>query len=151
LKLQNKKVGDYEEFKEYGQRYSNPFVALAGLGQASPAQQRLAITADGGAAADAPGVDRRESGDLEDEDLVQDFVVMAVEPDAREDYLGLVRELLGMSDKSNIESVHECQRLEGQEPIGAHTHTHHRMHTTAHAPLHTHTHHRTRTRTTAHA
>jgi hypothetical protein len=130
-------VDDYEEFKEYGQRYSNPFVALIGPGQASPAQQRLAITADGGASAAAaasPGVGRREravgaTGDLEDEDLVQDFVVMAAEPDAREDYLGLVRELLGMSDKSNIESVHECQRLEGQEPIGAHTHTH----TTAHA------------------
>lgn len=35
------------------------------------------------------------------------------------DYLSLIRELLSMSDKSNIESIHGCQRVEGQEkPTG---------------------------------
>jgi hypothetical protein len=116
-------VDDYAEFKAHSQHYSNPFVSLISPGQDVAAQQ-LAITDGTPSLAEDNTVTRRSlhsSQDREDDD----FVVIATEPDASEDYLGLVRELLGMSDKSNIESMHECQRLEGQEPKGPHSYRQH--------------------------
>lgn len=45
----------------------------------------------------------------------------ADEHESEEDCLGRIRELLGMNDKSNIEAVYECQRVEGREkPTGIH-------------------------------
>lgn len=89
------KVVDFDKAKEeQGRHFSNPFTALI---RSRPTSSMVWTEEN---------TDRASGADLEDPQ--------------QEDCLGLVRELLDAADKSKLESIHRCHRLEGQEPIGLH-------------------------------
>lgn len=101
-------VVDYKDFQheqEHGLEFSNPFTDIVPQGTITDTKF-------------IPPLTRRDS--LREDGEESGFVMIPrVEEAQPEDCLGLIRALLGMNDKSNIEAVHECQRVEGQEkPTG---------------------------------